>query len=200
MLLPDAPEASGLLALMLHAEARRDARRNAAGDFIPLREQDPARWDGALIAEAETLLLAASRRRAPGRFQLEAAVQSAHAARRFSGQTDWTAVLALYDALLAMTGSVVVAINRAVALAAQQQVLQGEAAGAAAGLAALDALVDEPQLAQYQPYWAARAALLAQAGHAQAADAYRRAIGLEADPAVRRFLQGELGRLSTVAT
>ena len=190
-LLSQEPEALGLLALMLHAEARRDARRNAQGGFVPLAAQDPARWDAALTDEAEALLLSASRLGAPGRFQLEAAVQSAHAARRLTGVTDWAAIVVLYDALLAMTGSVVVAINRAVALSEQL----GGARGAAEGLAALDALKDDSQLAEYQPYWAARAALLARTGNAQAVtEAYQRAIGLESDPAVRRFLQAELSR------
>jgi RNA polymerase sigma-70 factor (ECF subfamily) len=191
-LLPQEPEALGLLALMLHAEARREARRDAQGEFVPLDAQAPARWDAALIEEAETVLFSASRMGAPGRFQLEAAVQSAHAARRLTGRTDWAAIVALYDALLALTGSVVVAINRAVALAH----LNGPR-GAAAGLAALDALEGEAQLAEYQPYWAARAALLARTGRAQAAaEAYRRATGLESDPAVRRFLQAALRSLA----
>ena len=184
-LMPGQAEALGLLALMLYAEARRDARRDAQGEFVPLDRQEPARWNAALIDEAEALLLRASRMGAPARFQLEAAVQSAHAARRLSGRTDWDAIVRLYDALFAMTGSVVVAINRAVALA--------EARGAAQGLAALDALEGDARLAEYQPYWAARAALLARTGSAAAAaDAYRRAIGLESDPAVRRFLQRQL--------
>jgi len=184
-LLPDQPEALGLLALMLHAEARRAARRDAEGEFVPLGAQDPARWDEALIAEAEALLLAASRMSSPGRFQLEAAVQSAHAARRLSGRTDWAAIVQIYDALLALTGSVVVAINRAVALA--------EVDGPEVGLKVLDALQDDGRLAQYQPLWAARAELLARLGSAAAArEAYTRAIGLEADPAVRRYLQGRL--------
>ena len=133
-LLPEEPEALGLLALMLHAEARRDARRDAQGEFVPLHAQDPGCWDAALIDEAETLLFSASRMGAPGRFQLEAAVQSAHAARRLAGWTDWAAIVQLYDALLGLTGSVVVAINRAVALAARL----GGRRGAAEGLAALD--------------------------------------------------------------
>ena len=188
-LLPQEPEALGLLALMLHADARRDARRGAQGEFVPLAAQNAARWNAALINEAEELLLRASRLARPGRFQLEAAVQSAHAARRRSGKTDWAAIVQLYDALLEITGSVVVAINRAVALA--------ELHGAERGLAALDALQDDARLAQYQPYWAARAALLARLGNASAAaDAYQRAIGLESDPAVRAFLQRELSYLT----
>jgi RNA polymerase sigma-70 factor (ECF subfamily) len=181
-LLPDEPEALGLLALMLHAEARRGARRTAAGDYVPLAEQDTTAWDAALIDEAEALLLRASRMERADRYQLEAAVQSAHGVRRLTGTADWGAIVRLYDALLAMTGSPVVAINRAVALA--------EAGSAAAGLAALDALADDARLADYQPFWAARAGLLARMGDADAADrAYARAIGLESDPAVRRFLQ-----------
>ena len=181
-LLPGEPEALGLLALMLHAEARRAARRDADGGYVPLAEQDPGRWDAAAIDEAEALLHEASAMRRIGRFQLEAAVQSAHAARRATGRTDWAAIVDLYDALLADTRSPVVAINRAVALA--------ELRGAAAGLLALDALADDRRLAEYQPYWAARAGLLARDGDRAAADqAYERAIGLEADPAVRRFLQ-----------
>jgi len=186
-LLPHEPEGLGLLALMLHTEARREARRDAQGEFVPLDAQDPARWNSALIDEAEALLLSASRMGAPGRYQLEAAVQSAHAAQRFAGRSDWAAIVELYNALLAITGSVVVVINRAVALATH--------VNAAEGLAALDAMKDDAQLAGYQPYWAARAALLASSGNAQAAAvAYSRAIGLESDPAVRRFLQSELSR------
>jgi RNA polymerase sigma-70 factor, ECF subfamily len=181
-LLPDEPEALGLLALMLHAEARRGARRNAQGDYVPLAEQDTALWDAELIDEAEALLLRASRMDAVGRYQLEAAVQSAHAVRRLTGATDWAAIERLYDALSALTHSPVVAINRAIAVAETQ--------GPAAGLAALDVLADDARLSDYQPYWAARAGLLARIGRRDAADeAYQRAIGLESDPAVRRFLQ-----------
>jgi RNA polymerase sigma-70 factor, ECF subfamily len=181
-LLPDEPEALGLLALMLHAEARRGARRNARGEYVPLADQDPALWNAQLIEEAEALLYRASAMGVIGRFQLEAAVQSAHVVRRRTGASDWVAIERLYDALAAITGSPVVAINRAIAVA--------ETRGAAAGLAALDALADDPRLSDYQPYWAARAGLLARTRELNAADAaYQRAIGLESDPAVRRFLQ-----------
>jgi RNA polymerase sigma-70 factor (ECF subfamily) len=181
-LLPGEPEALGLLALMLHAQARREARRDAQGEYVPLADQDPAAWDGALIDEAETLLSRASALPGAGRFQLEAAVQSAHAVRRYKGRSDWDAIERIYDALLAMTGSPVVALNRAVAVA--------ETRGAAAGLEALAALAGERRLADYQPYWAARAGLLARTGRLDAAEAaYERAIGLEGDPAVSRFLQ-----------
>jgi RNA polymerase sigma-70 factor (ECF subfamily) len=181
-LLPDEPEALGLLALMLHAEARRGARRNAHGEYVPLADQDPALWDTPLIEEAEALLFRASAMGAIGRYQLEAAVQSAHVVRRRTGRSDWAAIERLYDALAAITGSPVVAINRAIAVA--------ETHGPAAGLAALDKVADDGRLAEYQPYWAARAGLLARADDVAAADAaYQRAIGLESDPAMRRFLQ-----------
>ncbi|QPC89874.1 RNA polymerase sigma factor [Mesorhizobium sp. INR15] len=187
-LLPDEPEALGLLALMLFAEARRPARRDAAGDYVPLAEQDCALWDDALIDEAEALLGHAATKGVIGRYQLEAAVQSAHAARRRTGLTDWAAIRSLYDALSMIAGSPIVAINRAVAVA--------ETDGAGPGLAALDELSDDKRLADYQPYWAARAGLLARLGRtADAAEAYDRAIGLERDPAVRRFLQARRAAL-----
>jgi len=181
-LLPDEPEALGLLALMLHAEARRGARRNGEGEYVPLADQDPATWDAPLIEEAESLLFRASAMGAIGRYQLEAAVQSAHADRRRTGRSDWAAIERLYDALSEISRSPVVAINRAIAIA--------ETRLPAAGLAALDALADDARLSEYQPYWAARAELLARTGEINAADqAYERAIGLESDPAVRRFLE-----------
>ena len=181
-LLPDEAEALGLLALMLHTHARRDARRSAAGDYVPLAEQDPRHWDLAMIDEAEALLLRARACGDLGRYQLEAAVQSAHAMRRHRSPPDWPAIERLYDALCVLTGSPVAAVNRAVALARTR--------GPQAGLAALDALAGDARLADYQPYWAARAELLAGSGALdEAAQAYRRAIGLERDPAVRRFLQ-----------
>ncbi len=180
-LLPQAPEALSLLSLMLHAHARRDARRDARGAYVPLAQQDVARWDAAMIDEADALLARAGRLEGLGRYQLEAAVQSAHAVRLRTGSSDWPAIVQLYDALLALTESPVVAINRAVALA--------EAQGPAAGLAALDALAGDARLAGYQPWWAARAGLLARTGQAAAAaEAYERAMGLESDEAVRQFL------------
>src|SRR5262249_44533607 len=99
-LLPDEPEALGLLALMLHCEARRPARRDADGAYVPLRDQDVSRWSRPMIDEAEQLLEAAARSRAPGRFQLEAAIQSAHAQRAPTGATDWEAIALLYEGLL----------------------------------------------------------------------------------------------------
>jgi len=181
-LLPGEPEALGLLALMLHAEARRRARRDASGEYVPLAAQDPAQWDGQMIVEAETLLRRASALGAIGRYQLEGALQSAHVHRGRTGCDNWVAVVRLYDALLALTGSPVVALNRALAVA--------EIEGAAAGLAAMPDLAADVRLQEYQPWWAARAGLLAKAGaYDEARHAYEIAIGLEADPAVRSFLQ-----------
>lgn len=191
-LLPDEPEALGLLALMLHLQARLPARRDDQGRYVPLARQDVARWDARMQREAERLLQRAAglalQPGAPprlGRYQLEAAIQSAHAVRRHRGQADWAAIVQLYGLLQGLTGSPVVALNRAVALA--------ETEGPAAGLAALDALAADSALAArfaaYQPWWAARAALLARLGRsaeAQAANAL--AVGLESDPAVRAFL------------
>jgi RNA polymerase sigma-70 factor (ECF subfamily) len=177
-----------LLALMLYAEARRPARRTDAGAYVPLDEQAVAHWDAGMIEQAEDLLLRAGRMGRMGRFQLEAAVQSAHVVRRRTGRADWAAIVMLYEALATLTASPVVAINRAVAVA--------ETAGAAAGLSALDRIADDPRMACYQPYWAARAALLASSGQTGASrDAYRRAIALETDPAVRRFLSERLHAL-----
>ena len=181
-LLPNEPEALGLVALMLHVEARRTARRTVSGEYVPLAEQNIELWDTEMIVAAEALLLRASRLAAIGRYQLEGALQSAHAHRRRSGQANWAAVVRIYDALLELSGSPVVAINRALALA--------EVEGAAAGLESLERLNGDARLTEYQPYWAARAELLARTGaRADARRAYEVAIGLERDPAVRHFLQ-----------
>ncbi|MHB8530454.1 MAG: RNA polymerase sigma factor [Caulobacteraceae bacterium] len=181
-LLPAEAEALGLLALMLHAQARRGARRTPAGEYVPLGEQDRDLWDGPMIANAEALLLRASRLGAIGRYQLEGALQSAHVDRRRTGVSNWSEVARLYDALFALTGSPVVAINRALAI--------GELDGPLAALEAMPPAAADSRLAQYQPYWAARAELLARAGASdEARRAYELAIGLERDPAVRRFLQ-----------
>ncbi|MDQ0391995.1 RNA polymerase sigma factor [Labrys monachus] len=181
-LLPREPEIHGLLALMLHAEARRPARRGGDGEFVPLDEQDTALWDRRMIGEAEGLLRQARSLGAIGRYQLEAALQSAHVHRCRTGRPNWEAVVHLYDALAAFLDSPVVALNRALALAEWQ--------GPAAALDAMPDVETDRRLAGYQPYWAARAALLSRTGaRRQAHEAYEIAIGLEGDPAVRRFLQ-----------
>jgi len=181
-MLPQEPEALGLLALMLHAEARRRARRNADDEFVPLAEQNPALWDWNMIEEAEALLLRASTLGSIGRYQLEAALQSAHVSRRRTGRANWDDVVQLYDALWVISASPVVAINRALAIA--------ELEGASAALDAMPDVSADPRLSEYQPYWAARAELLTKAGaHGEARQSYEIAIALERDPAVRRFLQ-----------
>jgi RNA polymerase sigma-70 factor (ECF subfamily) len=181
-LLPQEPEALGLLALMLHAEARRCARRGMNGEYVPLAEQDPALWDLEMILEAEALLRRASVLGSIGRYQLEGALQSAHIYRCRTGCANWVDVVKLYDALFALVGSPVVGINRALATA--------ELHGAGAGLDAMPEVTADSRLAEYQPYWAARAELLAKTGaHGEAREAYEMAIGLERDDSVRRFLQ-----------
>jgi RNA polymerase sigma-70 factor (ECF subfamily) len=179
-LLPEAPEARGLLALMLHCEARREARRDAGGRYVPLAEQDVARWSRPLIAEAESLLAAAARARRPGRFQLEAAIQSAHARRAFGAPSPWEDVALLYEGLVRLAPTVGALIGRAAALA--------EARGAAAGLALL-AEIPLEAVRGYQPYWALSAHLLTRLGRTEEArQACTRAVGLSEDPTVRAFL------------
>lgn len=188
-LLPQEPEALGLLSLMLFSHARRNARRDAAGEYVPLSSQDPSTWDAAMIDAADALLLCASKLNAIGRFQLEAALQSAHVYRCRTRRPNWGEVVQLYDALLAIAASPVIAVNRALALA--------QCDGPQAALDALAPYVDDPRLAEYQPYWAARANLLSRAGAtAEALAAYDIAIGLERDPAVRRFLQRRRNEVS----
>ena len=181
-LLPDEPEAQGLLALMLYCEARRAARRNAAGAYVPLGFQDPRRWSRPMIEEAEEVLAGAARLKAAGRFQLEAAIQSVHAQRVRTGETDWEAVTLLYEGLLRHAPTIGARVAHAAAL--------GEARDAEAGLAALDAIPPD-EVATYQPYWALRGHVLKALGRAaEAGEAYERAIGLSEDPAVRAFLLG----------
>lgn len=187
-LMPDESEALGLLALVLYADARRKARRDSQDEYVPLAEQDQAAWDWRMIAEAEELLRRAAKMGSIGRYQLEAAVQSAHVERCRTGRANWVEMVALYDALMTIAASPVVAINRALAVA--------ELKGAAAGLAAMDALAADVRLREYQPWWAARAELLARAGSfGEARRAYEIAIGLERDEAVRRFLRRRLAAL-----
>jgi RNA polymerase sigma-70 factor (ECF subfamily) len=188
-LIPNEPEAMGLLALMLYAHSRRGARRDAQLRYVPLSEQAFDRWDQPAIEEAEGLLQAAGALSAPGRFQLEAAVQSVHAARRLTGTTDWEAIAVLYDALFALTASPVVAVNRAAAV--------GHARGPAAGLELLDEVGTKGGLAGFEPYWVARADLCAKLGEVNAArSAYGLAIGLQTDPAARAFLIERLAALA----
>ena len=185
-LLPE-PEAAGLLALMLHCEARRGARRDGDGGYVPLTRQDVERWSRSMIDEAERLLAGASKAGRPGRFQLEAAIQSVHAQRAVTGRTDWEAIALLYEGLIRLAPTIGARVGQAAALA--------EARGADAGLATL-ADLPSGALETYQPYWALRAHLLSRLGRAdQARDAYARAIGLSEDAAVRDFLVGRSSAL-----
>ncbi len=182
-LLPEEPEALGLLALLLHCHARRAARLDD-GRYVPLPEQNPARWDHALITQAETALALAARQRCLGRFQLEAAIQSVHAQRARTGETNWTAITQLYAALLQHTSALGARLGHVIALA--------KARGAAAGLTTLEALPPEA-LRTHQPYWAARAWLLRELGETtEARAAYSRAIELTEDAAVRAFLMARM--------
>src|SRR5262245_23912062 len=183
--LPDEPEVRGLLALMLFCDARRAARRGPDGAYVPLSEQDPATWSVDAIREAEEELGAAARVGRPGRFQLEAAIQSVHAERAQSGRTDWAAIVVFYEHLVALAPTLGARVAQAAAVA--------EAQGPAAALALLEG-IDRAAVAAYQPYWAVRAHLLRSLGRAaEAAEAYDRAIGLAVDPAVRRFLLTQRG-------
>ena len=187
-LLPDEPEVLGLAALVCLSEARRPARRTADGGFIPLDGQDTRRWDSVLISRGEVLLRRAHDHRRPGRFQYEAAIQSAHCTRATQGRVDMTALRKLHRALLRVAPS----LGAAVASAA----VDGEIDGADAGLRALDA-IDDPAVERFQPAWTTRAHLLAEAGRVtEAAGAYRRAIELTADSGVAEYLLRRLRSMS----
>lgn len=187
-LLPAEPEAKGMLALMLYAESRRPARRDAAGAYVPLEQQDSSLWDDSQIHLAETLMREANRAGPTGRYQLEAAIQSAHTARRLAGVDNWRAIVALYDHLLARTQSPVVVLNRAIALA--------ELDGPEAALSSLAPLAADKRMQSYQPYWAALGHLRARTADKEAAiAALTIAIGLTTDPAVRTYLHGRIAAL-----
>ena len=182
-LLPMQAEAWGLLALLLHAESRRAAQFDAEGRFVPLPAQDPAGWRDDLIREAEAALWTAAKLRQPGPFQIEAAIQSAHAQRRATGQTPWRAIAQLYSVLVQHNANLGARVGQAVALA--------ESGEPAAALALLDALPLEA--AGYAPYWVARAHVLGLAGASGRQAAVQRAIGLTDDPRLRDFLVAQLG-------
>jgi len=186
-LMPDEPEAVGLLALMLLTEARRPARTAADGSMIRLADQDRTLWDRGLIAEGHALVRACLRRNQPGPFQVQAAIAAVHADAPTAEATDWSQIVALYDQLLALRPNAVVAMNRAVAVA--------EVDGPAAGLAAL-AEIDATRVADYQPFHAIRADLLARVGDTDAArSAYDAALALTTNVAERRFLEGRRAAL-----
>jgi RNA polymerase sigma-70 factor (ECF subfamily) len=183
-LMPSEPEAMGLLALMLHCEARREARRDAQGAYVPLSEQDVTRWSREMITEAEHFLSEASRMQRMGRFQFEAAIQSAHAMRLRTGHTDWETVALLYEGLIRISPTVGALVARAAAV--------GEAHGPVAGWRLLETIPPEAG-SDYQPYWALSANLLKRMGR-PAESAYNRAIGLCEDQAIRAFLSKETQR------
>lgn len=184
-LAPDEPEVQGLLALILYCEGRRPARFDAHGRFVPLESQAVGAWDRGLIDEAEQRLRAAARAGRPGRFQWEAAIQSAHCQRVHGGATPWAAVVALYGRLVEVHGTVGAAIGHAVATA--------EAGAPEAAIRMLDALPPDA-VKSHQPYWAARAHLERRLGRAAAArEAAMRATGLTRDARVRAYLQSTFG-------
>src|SRR5467141_1349312 len=179
-LMPGEAEVRGLLALMLHCEARRPTRRGPDGRYIPLLEQDSLQWSLPLIEEAERHLAEAASRGRNGRFQLEAAIQSVHAERARSDRTEWTAIVLFYEQLVRISPTLGTRTGYAAAV--------GEASGPEAGMAVLDG-IDLDDVSNYQPYWAVRAHLLQRLGKkSEAVDAFDRAIGLAEDPAVRQFL------------
>jgi RNA polymerase sigma-70 factor (ECF subfamily) len=183
-LLPQEPEGRGLLALLLHAQARRPARRDRHGAYVPLQEQDMRLWSRPLQAEAEAELRQAAAQGRMGRFQLEAAIQSVHAQRAVHGRVDWPALLHLYDGLIRLAPSLGAQVSRLAVLA--------ELRGPAAGLVPLEALgAAVPAAAAYQPWWALRAELLSRLGRwPEARESYGRAIALTTDPAAMAFLRG----------
>jgi RNA polymerase sigma-70 factor (ECF subfamily) len=184
-LLPWEPEARALLALMLYSDARRDARRDREGCYVPLDQQDVGLWDRTKILEAENLLHACNRAGPSGRYQLEAAIQSAHIAQRLTGANCWPAIVSLYDHLVAMTNSSVAVLNRAAALA--------EVAGPDVALKALSGISTDQRILSYQPYWATLGHLKLRAGKTRdGCEALRVAIGLSTDNAVRQYLRQRL--------
>ena len=179
-LLPQEPEARGLLALMLYCESRREARRTANGSYIPLLQQDTRLWVQSMIDDAEQELVQASMLKQLGRFQLEAAMQSVHAQRAVTQQVDWEALALLYAGLIQLSPTLGALVSQAAAIA--------EVKGSDLGLTMLKALPTETTK-NYQPYWALKAYLLKQIGcNSEAQQAYSHAIGLTEDAAIREFL------------
>lgn len=187
-LIPDQAEVKGLLALMLFLDARRRARSAADGSYVPLDEQDTDRWNLAQIRQAEALMKDANRMEGAGRFQIEAAIQSAHVARRLYGVDSRPDIVALYDVLFTLVPTPVVALNRLVA--------RSRLSGADEVLDEIREIGADPRLVDYQPYWAARGMLLAEVGrNREAREALTAALGLSTDDAVRAFLQRRIARL-----
>jgi RNA polymerase sigma-70 factor (ECF subfamily) len=177
-LMPDEPEVAGVLALLLLTESRRSSRTGPDGALVLLAEQDRTRWDRALIEEGQAIVRWCLRRNQPGAYQLQAAINAVHADAQTAEDTDWSQIVALYDYLLAVAPTPVVALNRAIAV--------GELHGPAAALV----LVDELDLESYFPFHATRADLLQRLGrHQEAAAAYERAAAMAPTVAEREFLR-----------
>jgi RNA polymerase sigma-70 factor, ECF subfamily len=191
-LMPDEPEALGLLALVLLHDARRSARVDESGDLVPLEVQDRSRWDQAAISEGVAVLEAALRRNRPGPYQVQAAIAACHATAADAAATDWAEIAALYGRLARMNPSPVVELNRAVAVAM--------ADGPAAGLELVDALEASGRLSGYHLLAATRADLLRRLDRpAEAATAYRAALGLVTSDAERRYLTRRLDEVTAAA-
>jgi RNA polymerase sigma-70 factor (ECF subfamily) len=187
-LLPEEPEAAGLLALMLLHDARSPARTDAAGDLVPLEEQDRGRWDRDRIAEGIAVLDAALARRRPGPYQVQAAIAACHAGAPTAEATDWPQIALLYGELARMAPGPVVELNRAVAVAMAE--------GPRAGLALVESLAAAGELADYHLLPATRADLLRRLGERErAADSYREALRLAPTEAERRFLERRLAQV-----
>ncbi|MEO0460721.1 MAG: DUF6596 domain-containing protein [Myxococcota bacterium] len=190
-LLPNEPEALGLQALILFCQARRRSRRTASGAFIPLEKQDPGLWDQRMIQRAEGMLHSAATLNRLGRFQLEAAIQSAHVARIQSRPDNWASVLNLYDAVVSLSPSTGAQLARVSAIL--------EASGADAAETELARLESEQDstLRSYQPYWALKGEVQVRSGLlADAKQSLRKAVGLSIDPGVRGYLLEKIAQLS----
>jgi RNA polymerase sigma-70 factor (ECF subfamily) len=187
-LMPDEPEALGLLALLLLPDSRREARTGPSGEMILLEEQDRSRWNGAEIEEGTALVRRAIRLGQPGPYQVQAAIAAEHALAPAAGETNWRRIAALYSALAAMTPSPVVELNRAVAVA-----MAGDLEG---GLRRVELLEESSELAGYHLLPAARADLLRRMGRlGEASDAYRQALALATNPVERSFLERRLAEV-----
>jgi RNA polymerase sigma-70 factor (ECF subfamily) len=188
-LMPDEPENLGLLALMLLQDSRRDTRINSRGELVTLEEQDRSRWDHRQIAEGLNLVEQAIRLARVGPYQLQAAIASVHAQARVAAETDWNAVVALYERLVQLSPSAIVALNHAVAVAMDE--------GLERGLELIEEAGSSGQLDDYYLFHAARADLLRRLGRGEeASEAYRRAIALTTNQVEQQYLRRRLGEVS----
>jgi RNA polymerase sigma-70 factor (ECF subfamily) len=184
-LMPDEPEAAGLLGLMLLVESRRPARDSTDGSLVLLPDQDRGLWDRNMIEEGQTLVRSCLRRNQPGPYQIQAAINAVHSDAGTAAETDWSQIVALYDQLMSIAPTEIVALNRAVAV--------GELRGPDPALA----LIDELDLDGYHLFHSSRAAMLVRLGrHDEAETAYRRALRLTRNAAERLFLEGQLAGLA----